>query len=220
MDSETNLKKVSRQNNYIDWLYSEIKPFLGRNILEVGAGVGAFTKRLAADGRKVLPTDKHIYDLNLSGKEIENFDITSDPARLGRTFDTVVCINVLEHIKDDDTALRNMNSLLDKKGLLILMVPAFPFLYGTVDKANEHHRRYHRKDIMSKVRKTGFSIIRCKYINFVGLIGWIFQNKVISSRLHRDVDMARFNSICPLLRGIEWVIPPPIGLNIVLIAKK
>ncbi len=219
MESEINLRKVSAQKNYINWIFKEVKPYLGTDILEVGAGLGVFTKLLEKN-RDILPIDKKTYNINYSSKKIKKFDITDNPKKLKKQFDTIVCMNVLEHIKDDNLALRNMSQLLLPDGKLILMVPAFKGIYGKIDKANKHYRRYNKKEIMRKLKYTNYKIKKIKYIDFIGLFGWLYQNKILNSKIHRTIDLRRFNKLCPLFQGIESIIPPPIGLNLIIIAKK
>jgi 2-polyprenyl-3-methyl-5-hydroxy-6-metoxy-1,4-benzoquinol methylase len=219
MESEINLKKVSAQKNYVNWIFKEIKPYLGNNLLEVGAGLGVFTK-LLENNKNILPIDKQTYNINYSSKKIRKFDITHNPKKLKKQFDTVVCMNVLEHIKDDALALKNMHQLLLPNGKLILMVPAFRGLYGKIDKANKHYRRYNKKEIIRKLKQANYRIKKIKYLDFIGLFGWLYQNKILNSKIHRTIDLKRFNSLCPLLQKIESIIPPPIGLNLIIIAKK
>jgi len=220
MDSEINLKKVSEQDNYSKWLFEKIQPFLGKEILEVGAGLGVFTKLLEEDNRKVMPIDKQSYDNYYCKTKIKIFDITENPKKIDSSFDTIVCMNVLEHIKDDNKALKNMYEYLDNKGSLILIIPAFQFAYGPVDKSNNHYRRYSKKDIISKMKNAGYKIKNLEYMNLVGLLGWLYQNKILRSGIHRSTDLKRFNRLCPLFNKVESIMTTPFGLNLFLVAEK
>ena len=151
MESEINLKRISLQDNYIKWLYDLIKSDISGNVLEVGAGVGGFTKILEKNGVNIFPIDKKIYDICHSNIKINKFDITNNPKKLEMKFDTIICMNVLEHIKEEKTAIKNMASLLNDKGTLIVMVPAIKLAYGIIDKANEHYRRYSRNYIFGLI---------------------------------------------------------------------
>lgn len=220
IESEINLKKVSLQENYISWLFNSVEPNLSGKILEVGAGLGVFTSKIESRGLEVVAIDNTLYGTNFSKVKILKKDITSKSLGLNSEFDTILCMSVLEHIKDDSLALNNMFSLLKNKGKIILMVPAFPSLYGKIDSANGHYRRYSAKGITSKLSKAGFSILSKKYMNFVGMLGWFFQNNVLNSKIHRDVDMKRFNYFCPVLEKLESGVKLPAGLNMLIVAEK
>ncbi len=222
MNDKINLKNVSKMQNYVRWLYGEIKPHIGSNILEVGAGMGAITSLIEKDKLcSITPIDKEKYQINFSGNKIEKIDITGNISMLiDKKFNTVVCINVLEHIRDDLLAMKNMNKLLEDKGKIVIIVPAIKCIYGKIDKANKHCRRYSKDEIMSKIKESGFEINYFKYINFIGIFGWIFQNHILNSQRHREVDLKRFDLACGILAKIESVIKLPIGLNMLIVASK
>jgi len=214
-----NLKNISKQENYVRWIYDLIKPHIKGNVLEVGAGVGALTK-LIEKQNNVYSIDIKAYDSYYSKTKPKIFDITENPSGLSKKFDTIICTNVLEHIKEDVGAIKNMNKLLKKEGSLILLVPAFKTIYGKIDKANNHYRRYTKKEILDKIELSNLKVKLVKYHNFIGLIGWIYQNKIIKKGKHRMVDLDRFNRFSPLFQKIESVIPPLVGLSIFLKCEK
>ncbi|MGM5487325.1 MAG: class I SAM-dependent methyltransferase [Nanobdellota archaeon] len=220
MDSAeiTNLKNISRQSNYIAWVYDTIAPYLRGSILEVGAGVGALTSRMERDGHTVVPVDKRRYDACMCAAGVKNIDITRDVTTLG-TFDSVVCLNVLEHIQDDMVALRNMESLMRPGGSMILMVPLYPHIYGCIDRANNHYRRYCLKGIVAKCRKTGLRVTTVRRMNLIGLLAWIYLN-ARGNRVHDEGELRRFDRMIPLIRRCESVVPLPWGLSGVVVAEK
>ncbi|PLW80703.1 hypothetical protein C0585_01285 [Candidatus Woesearchaeota archaeon] len=219
MKCEENLKNISEQTNYVNWIYEIIKPSLKGDILEVGSGVGALTSFIEKE-KKVFPIDIRKYDHYHSIKKPIIFDIQDDPSILKRKFDTILCVNVLEHIENDINSLNNMRKLLKKEGNLILFVPAIKKVYGRIDKANLHYRRYNKEDIKKKLKISNFDIEEIKYHNFVGLMGWIYQNNIIKKDLHNVNDLKRFNLLCPLFQKIEKIFPPLLGLSLLVIAKK
>ena len=95
------------------------------------------------------------------------------------SFDTVVCLNVLEHVKDDLRALSFMRTVLEPGGRLVLQVPAFQFLYGSVDRAIGHYRRYTRRDLALKMRQAGFEVEDSFYMNVIGMAGWFWNNRIM-----------------------------------------
>ena len=149
------------------------------------------------------------------------YDISWNYTQLKKyKFDTVICVNVLEHMKNDKKALENMHSVLEKKGKLILMAPAFQALYGTIDKANKHYRRYNKKQLKSLLKQCNFKIKSMAYMNLFGLLGWWYHNKFLKISVHNTKDLLLFDKLAPFLSFIEKIIPPPVGLSLIVIAEK
>ncbi len=223
-----NLETMSKAPNYNKWIFNNIKPYIGKEILEIGGGIGNMTK-FFINQKLVVSTDIAEYNINklkTNFKSRNNFfpiktDISKTTSALKMfSFDTVICINVLEHIKNDFAALKNMNSILNKKGKLIIMVPAFTLLYGTIDKADSHYRRYNKKAIFKKIKKSGFKIIKCVYMNIPGFFGWYYHNRMIKAELHPEEDISFFDKIVPFFAFFEKIFKPPFGLSLIIIAEK
>ena len=147
------------------WIYDNICTFLGKRIIELGAGIGNIT-RLLTDRDIVVAVDNSEAAVEQLRKKFSQFpavipfqlDIEGpELLTLARyDADTIVCINVLEHMEDDAKVLSDMASLLKPGGTLILLVPAFQLLYGSIYRIVGHHRRYDRKELSLRVRKAGF----------------------------------------------------------------
>ena len=124
-------------------------------------------------------------------------------------FDTVVCLNVLEHLEDDTRALKIMNQLLRPGGRLILLVPAYQFLYGSVDRSLKHFRRYSRKTLVAKLRQTNFKIERSYYMNLLGVFGWFYNNRLIHRQEESIRQVILFDrAVVPWLSKIEKRLRP------------
>ncbi|MFH1642955.1 MAG: class I SAM-dependent methyltransferase [Nanoarchaeota archaeon] len=217
MNTNINLERISKTKNYHKWIYNKIAPFLGKNILEVGSGLGSMTNHICR-GRKICCIDILDYNLRKSKHIILKMDISKSSLKKG--FDTVVCINVLEHIKHDKKALHNMYCSTKKGGNLILIVPAFQLPYGSIDIMNKHFRRYDKKEIKEKVVGAGFDIKKIFYMNFIGLLGWWYHSKLLKIKMHNEIDIARFDKLCPFFEFMENIINPPMGLSLVIIGEK
>ncbi len=225
------LKVMSRAVNYNNWIWETIRPFIGKCVVEIGAGIGTFTDYLADIG-KIYATDiaQNCIDvLNQrftgNGKiTIEEFDISRSPdANLwkDRGVDTIICLNVLEHIEDDVAALRNMNSILKTGGNIILMVPAFQCAYGTIDRLDGHFRRYSRRGLSSKMGLAGLKPERVRYFNSVGLFAWFYTNKIARNRATSKSKVEIYNKfIIPWLSFLEGIIVPPFGQSLIAVGKK
>jgi 2-polyprenyl-3-methyl-5-hydroxy-6-metoxy-1,4-benzoquinol methylase len=225
---EKNLATMSKATNYNRWLFRNISPYLGQRILEIGGGVGSMTRMFL--GRKLIVstdvTDYNISHMKRQFSRNKNFhavktDISRGVSGLNRfRFDTVVCINVLEHIKDDVATIRNAGSLLDKKGHLVLLVPAFSRIYGTIDRSDSHFRRYDKAVTIKKVEKAGFRVIKSFYMNVPGFFGWYYHGKLLKAKTHPEGDISFFDKLVPIFSFFEKIFKPPFGLSLIVIAEK
>lgn len=226
----SDLEVMSSAENYRNWMFSRVRPFVGQRILEVGCGIGNFTS-LFPDRELVVATD--IYGPCVEKLKIRlggqlnvvpmQLDI-SDPGALALKeydLDTVVCLNVLEHIHDDVRALRHMHNALRTGGRLVLLVPAFQFLYGSVDRSLEHHRRYTRSTLLPRMREAQFEIERSFYMNVIGMAGWFLNNRVLKRQEENAEQIGLFDRyIAPVADRIERIVPPPFGLSLIAIGRK
>ncbi len=155
-----------------------MSPYLGRSVLEVGAGHGTLTDRLLAGGRTVTATDLSPRCVSVlrdryagsGGVTVVQADVDDAPG-LGQ-FDSIVLVNVLEHIGDDARALRALEKALAPDGHLVLYVPAFEALYSDFDRRIGHHRRYHGDQLGALVAEAGLEVVDLRYVNLVGAVAW------------------------------------------------
>lgn len=218
------LEVMSKAGWYNKWLLGNIKPFLGKKILEVGAGNANFTFSLAEFGEVTAIDIQKIYLRKL--RKIKGVRSGFGDVEKGKyffadeKFDAVVCMNVLEHIKDDDMALENIHSLVKKGGYLILLVPAHKFLYSRFDERLGHYRRYTLKVVRQKLQEAGFKRISVCYFNWLGALGWFFWFKVIGLWKMPGRQVAIFDILGRFLLFPERFINPPFGLSVLAIARK
>lgn len=220
------LESMSQAVWYNQWTLKKIKPYIKGKILEVGCGIGNFTKDLTKYGEVyAIDIDKDYIEytsrlINGAGKvgfgDIEKGKYFFENEK----FNTIVCINVLEHIEKDIKALENLYKLLDKEGTLILLVPAYDFLYGKIDKSIGHFRRYNKNSLKNQLVEVGFKIINVRILNFLGALGWWFSSKLLSDKKVDGYKIKLFNLISPVFLSIEDLIEPPLGTSILIIAKK
>jgi SAM-dependent methyltransferase len=204
-----------------------MQPFVGRRVLEVGAGTGLLTRYLSTRER-VLATEldpEYVELLRRTFADTPNVEVRAlDLAHLAadgvalRSFDTVVCSNVLEHIADDAAALAAMREVLSPGGRVVLIVPAIQALYGSIDRAIHHHRRYSRDDLMAKLDGAGLMVEHLSYFNMVGVPGWYLNARVLKRRSVPGFQ-ARINDwLVPWLR-VERHFGPPVGMSLLAIAR-
>src|SRR5205809_3988883 len=162
------LERMAAAPRYNRWMFDRLRPWVGRRVLEIGAGIGNMSAFLV-DRERVVLTDTERYYLDrlrqrFAGRPHVSVAELRLPAvssgLLAERLDTVVCLNVLEHIEDDAASLRAMHDLLrpggGKGGRLVLLVPALRVLYGTLDEALGHFRRYVPDELAAQLRTAGF----------------------------------------------------------------
>jgi 2-polyprenyl-3-methyl-5-hydroxy-6-metoxy-1,4-benzoquinol methylase len=230
--AQSPLQQVRERRFLIDscdaWIYQEIAPYLGRRVLEVGCGLGNLLSHLL-DRELVVGIDPDVASIEFlrqtySGKthvQVHPFDICDLRVMelSASRFDTVVSLNVFEHIEDDVLALRHVRDLLEPGGHLVLIVPAHSWLYGTMDRAIGHYRRYDKAPLHRKLAAAGLAPAVMKYMNALGVLGWLLNGKVLRRQVPPSGQLRLFNRIVPLVRAIERRLPPPFGLSLLAIAR-
>ena len=224
------LMRMARLEPYNRWLVSRFEKAVGRRVLEIGAGFGNITRHLK--GRElVVASDldpvaiEHLKGTfrDDRGVRVASYRFPLAPAALAeiRTerIDTIVCLNVLEHIEDDRATLADMYSLLEPGGRLVLLVPAFQRLYGTLDVHLRHFRRYEKDDLEQKFREAGFVLEDLRFANRPGIFGWWLNGKVLRRRVLPRAQLLAFKFFMPLLRSEEKR-PPSAGLSLIAIGRK
>jgi len=215
-------------------MYREIRQSVrGESILEVGSGIGTYSEMLYRDfrGRLFLLEVDSSYVAQLKRKfpddrvTVRKLDLTRWEDFLALRdlrFDTIVCMNVLEHISDDVLALRRMRSLLSENGILILLVPAHRCLYNTIDEVVGHKRRYAKQELLSKLTSSGFLIRRLSYYDMFGILGWYVSGNVLKRRHPPSASMAfkYFDMLVPGFQLVERLLPyRPTGISIIAICS-
>ena len=224
------LRRMARLAPYNQWLDGRFHHFLGGRVLEVGSGVGNQT-RYFVHKERVVASDiepHYLRQLTTRFERMSNVRIASfrfpldersrDELRRER-LDTIVCLNVLEHIEHDAATLRDFASLLEPGGRLVLLVPAMPALYGTLDIHLNHFRRYDRKALKDLVIRAGFDIEQVRYLNRPGVIGWWLNSRVLKRRVLPRGQLAAFSWIQPLLK-LEQRGDPSFGMSLLILATR
>jgi SAM-dependent methyltransferase len=213
---------------YHRWIFERIRPWLGKKILEVGCGTGNLTGYLLEAGEVIVsdmnPDYLQIVESKFRGysnlKKVFLWDIEKGASEEISFVDTIVCSNVLEHIKDDRAALRRFHDLLPPGGKLILLVPALMSLYNSLDRELGHFRRYTRKGLIQKLLSSHFAIYHLKYFNFFGIFGWFLDGTLLRKRLLPAGQVRLFNSLVPLFVRLEEVFPVLIGQSLIAVGEK
>jgi SAM-dependent methyltransferase len=215
--------------NYYRWVLSIFKPYLGNTIAEIGAGTGNFTGFLSEEKIKKIfafEPSGNMYPL-LSDKFKKDKRVTVINTYLKEKhqeflnfFDSVLYVNVLEHIEEDRKELSYAYKTIKQNGYILIFAPALSFLYSEFDKKIGHFRRYSKKGLINIVRESGFSIEDIRYFDLAGIIPWyIFF--VFLKKTTTKANISMYDKlIVPPMRFLETLIPAPTGKNLLLIGKK
>ncbi len=224
------LHKISSLNNYNSWIYENIKKGVSGRVLEIGCGIGNITDYLLKDGSEVCAADIDDDYIKYTAKKYKGrknvkvikLDINKPGKKIkSGGYDTAVMLNVLEHIKDEGRAVKNVKQSLAKGGKFVILVPAMQAIYGEMDKALGHHKRYNKTELKALLEKNGFKIQDIFYLNFAGIIGWYFSGRILK-KSHIPENQAKIfdKYILPVTRPFERFLKPPAGQSIVAIAEK
>jgi len=220
------LEQMDGATNYAEWIVALAGPHLGAEILEVGAGHGTLTEGLARYGR-VTATDlspRCVDALRSRYASWPNVDVLEgdvDTVTAGRSYDSAVLVNVLEHIPDDRAALRTLWAALRPGGTVILYVPAFEALYGNYDRMVGHYRRYRRPALNALVAEAGFDVVESRYVNFVGAFAWWLVVRQLG-RFPKGANSIRTYDrvVTPWVRRVESFRRPPFGQSVFCVGRR
>lgn len=221
------LEAMSAAVNYHQWILDEIAPFLGDSVAEVGAGIGSVSEMLLARGVKRLASfepSSQMFTLLAKNLQSESraraINDFFSPRYAAEQFDSVVYLNVLEHIPEDGKELAGAIECLRPGGHLIIFVPALQWLYSDFDKEVGHFRRYTLGGLQSIVEGAGFNVVRARYFDIAGVLPW-YLNFVLMRNTMGKGSVAIYDKIVvPVMKRVESLLSPPVGKNVLLIARK
>lgn len=225
------LDSISTANNFNKWMYDTIAPHCKGDILEIGSGVGNISQYLIKNNSQVCLSDirenyrniiKRKFNLNdekVFELDIVNPNFTTDYSHLLGRFDSIICLNVIEHVLNDNLAIENIMKLLKPDGNSIILVPAFQNLYNGIDKTLEHYRRYNKKTLTNLASKHG-SIEKTFYFNTIGILAWIIGGRLLGNKTIEENKMGLFDFFVPIHKLIDKLFCNKIGLSVICVIKK
>lgn len=229
------LEAMSFAENYHRWILQIFRPYLGKRIVEVGAGTGSFSELILehpVESLSLVEPSEEMY--GILAERIKSIRTEASLKTFNQVFtgvareikaadepDSIIYVNVLEHVSDDAAELEAMRETLVPGGRVFLFVPALSWLYGNFDKQIGHYRRYTKAGLEEVCRRAGFKLLNSGYFDSVGIIPWWIKYRLLKSTTMEPRAVQLYDRyVVPPLKAVESMIAPPIGKNVILIAEK
>jgi len=215
-------------------MYEIIRPHCTDSILEIGSGIGNISQFFVENGADISLSDIEtsyfpllkekfagkdnfigVRLIDLSDKELEK-----KHPELIEAYDTIFALNVVEHILDHEQAMKNALKMLRTGGKVVILVPAFQWLFNGFDEQLDHHRRYTQKTLSSLLEGAGFKVIHKQYYNAMGVLGWYFSGNILKKKMIPGGQMKLYNSLVPLWKVLDFFTRKIIGLSVVQVGLK
>jgi glycosyltransferase involved in cell wall biosynthesis len=222
------LGRLSRAHRYNGWLAQTIREFCGNRVLEIGSGVGNITRHLIPRTEYIVSDVNPLYLQALNALtrdrpylEAAYCDVTDSQSfpNTPNGFDTVICLNVIEHIEDDRAALTNIKRVLADNGRAIILVPQGQWNFGTLDEVLEHKRRYSKETLRELAAACGMRVTRLLELNRIGTIAWFLNGKLLRRRTFGLLQIQMLNCLTPLFRAVDFLVPLP-AISLIAIMER
>ena len=231
---EVTLDAISEAEKFNKWMFDVILPFSKGRVLEIGSGIGNISAHFLNAGFNI-----HLTDIRYQYCNRLNTRFDSEPLFLGaeimdlvdpefdskfatqfQTYDTIVALNVIEHIKDDLTAIANCKKLLKTGGHLIILVPSYDALYNKFDVELGHYRRYRKSSLSALFQKNDLEILTKRYFNLAGILGWFVTGHLQENESIPRSQMKLYNKLVPLFKLIDRISFNRVGLSTIVVGRK
>jgi SAM-dependent methyltransferase len=227
----TDLLQMQKAENYRRWQFQMVGPWVRGRVLEVGGGIGNFTPELAGVAAKVTSLEPNAFcharlvekTRGLANVQVLNVTVENLVNQMPATdaFDTIILMNVLEHIKDDEGVLRQLKQRLAPDGRVVVLVPAGPWAFGSTDERLGHYRRYSKASARHLMGRLNLEVEKLRYYNFIGIWAWWWNAKITRRQSQNDGQIHLFDRyFVPLISRIENVLPPPLGQSVLVVGRQ
>lgn len=228
------LKAIANAHCFNRWMFESIQPFIKGNILEIGSGLGNISSYLIQDQRQVTLSDvqKFYCDFLINNfktssyvKDILQLDLVAVDfdktyGHLFNQFDTAFALNVIEHIQEDSVAITNLKKFLKPGGKMLILVPAHPQLYNSIDHFLQHFKRYKKEELELLLSKCGLKIERSFFFNSLGIVAWWLSGAIFKNKKIKNKQMNAYDYLVPLARILDKISGKRIGLSVISVAVK
>lgn len=224
------LDVFERARNWKGYWAGKLEPFLGKRILEVGAGIGANTttfKEFPYTKWHCIEPDGSLYQRLIQRRQsgeinplVKISQCTALELDEQEAYDSILYIDVLEHIEDDRRELSHSASLLSREGSIVILSPAHNWLYSEFDRMVGHHRRYNRT-LLRNIVPEGMKITRIQYLDSIGLFASL-ANKLILKSATPSVNQVVFwdRVMVPFSRAIDPLLLNLVGKSVFAVLQK
>lgn len=228
------LEAVGSAFAFNKWMYEQVKPWMKGEVLEIGSGIGNISSFFLEDKTGITVSDirnnycsalKERFAGEPSLRKVLSLDLV-DPgfhqkyASLLNNFDSAFALNVIEHIQDDLTALRNLGSLIKPEGNIVILVPAGQWLYNRLDKNLYHFKRYSKKEMEKQMKAAGLKVDKSWFFNALGIPAWFYGGSILKEDTIKSTQMNTYDKLVPLARLIDKATLNKIGLSVIVKASK
>jgi 2-polyprenyl-3-methyl-5-hydroxy-6-metoxy-1,4-benzoquinol methylase len=224
------LETIEVARRYGAHIFNLFRPYIGRRVLEVGCGIGTMSRKLADHADFIVGIEPNVACIervraamrdepkfSLRACHLEECDVDE---LAGHRFDTVYCVNVLEHIEQDVAALAMFRDVIVADGHVLILVPAIQGAYSALDAELGHHRRYSATQLSQALVAADLEPLVLRYTNPIGLLGWLYNKYVTRARVHSVAQVKLFERlVAPWALPLERLVHPPIGLSLVAVAR-
>lgn len=228
------LEVISEANHFNRWMYETIKPHCSGEILEIGSGIGNISQFFIHDGATISLSDiensyfprlkenfgkypnlQAMNRLDFSDKKLEE----NHPELLAK-FDTIFALNVVEHIPDHVQAMKNAMKMLKTGGKVVILVPAFQWLYNGFDEQLDHQRRYTPKSLSALLEGAGFKVVHRQFFNFIAILGWFVSGTILRKRIIPGGQMRFYDALVPVWKIIDFFTRRLAGVSVIQVGVK
>ena len=222
------LTTIEGAHHFNRWMADEVREYVGHRVMEVGAGLGTLSQQLLPREYYVAAEldPLHLTVLRNLALERPYMEVTRLDAQEKSCFDayrgeidTIICLNVLEHIPDADAALRNFYDTLLPGGCAVILVPQGQWLYGSLDEAVDHTKRYSKAQLRQELEDAGFEIERFFEFNRIGVPGWWLNGRILHRLRMPKYQLKLYDSLVWLWRMLDRLLPWQ-GLSLVAVARR
>jgi 2-polyprenyl-3-methyl-5-hydroxy-6-metoxy-1,4-benzoquinol methylase len=228
------LERFANATHFNQWMFDTIRPYCKGHVLEVGSGIGNISRLFLEHSIPLTVTDlraeycqmlqqkfgHHPFLRGIASIDLAIPDFKEQYNDQLQQFDTVIALNVIEHIEDAERAINNCKQLLRPGGHLVILVPAYQSLYNLFDVELGHYVRYTAKSLTHLLKSASLDIIHRQYFNAVGIAGWMVNGRILRKRLIPRKQLQLFDKLMPVIKLIDALTFHKIGLSVIAVGRK
>jgi 2-polyprenyl-3-methyl-5-hydroxy-6-metoxy-1,4-benzoquinol methylase len=227
------LLAIQKADKFNKWMFSAVSPYCSGHVLEIGSGIGNISQFFVSGNFSITLSDIDSFYIDIlqtrfsnckNVNQIRSIDL-QHPAfektyfHLKENFDTLVMLNVMEHLENENIALQNCSYLLKPAGTLILLVPAYCWLYSRMDKELGHKKRYTALRLDQLISRNKFLVKKTFYFNALGIPAWLY-GKIRRLKKIPSAEMNVFNFLTGPGKLIDKLLFRKAGLSVINVSKK